>query len=91
MSVVCAVVVVALFLIDVGPVAEAVTCNPTELSSCLAAITGGSAPSRACCSKLKQQEPCLCGYIKNPALKQYVNSSGAKKVLSSCGVTYPKC
>ncbi|QCE12922.1 hypothetical protein DEO72_LG10g4174 [Vigna unguiculata] len=91
MSVVCAVVVVALFLIDVGPVAEAVTCNPTELSSCVPAITGGSKPSSTCCSKLKVQEPCLCNYIKNPSLKQYVNSPGAKKVLSNCGVTYPNC
>ena len=91
MSVVCAVVVLALFLIDVGPVAEAVTCTPTELSPCAAAISSSSPPSGACCTKLKEQKPCLCGYIKNPSLRQYVNSPGAIKVLSSCGVTKPKC
>ncbi|KAG4168930.1 hypothetical protein ERO13_A12G054800v2 [Gossypium hirsutum] len=71
--------------------AEAVTCNPTELSPCLSAFTSSSPPSAACCSKLKAQKPCLCGYIKNPSLKQYVNSPNAKNVASTCGVTYPKC
>ncbi|MBA0655475.1 hypothetical protein Goklo_007955, partial [Gossypium klotzschianum] len=49
--------------------AEAVTCNPAELSPCIPALESSSAPSRDCCSKLKAQQPCLCGYIKNPSLK----------------------
>ncbi|XP_047152909.1 probable non-specific lipid-transfer protein AKCS9 [Vigna umbellata] len=89
-SVVSAVVLVALLLIDVGPLAQA-ACSPAELSPCLPAITSGSSPSGACCTKLKQQKPCLCGYLQNPSLKQYVNSPNAKKVLSACGVPYPKC
>ncbi|KAL8532052.1 hypothetical protein ACS0TY_008599 [Phlomoides rotata] len=73
---------------------EAVTadCNPTELSPCLAAITGGQSPSADCCSKLKAQQPCFCTYLKNPALQQYVASPNAKKVAGICGVTIPaKC
>ncbi|GMJ00705.1 Tracheary Element Differentiation-related 4 [Hibiscus trionum] len=70
---------------------EAVTCSPTELSPCAPAFTSSAAPSAACCSKLKEQQPCLCGYTKNPSLKQYVNSPNAKRVASSCQVPYPKC
>ncbi|KAG8474514.1 hypothetical protein CXB51_031387 [Gossypium anomalum] len=71
--------------------AEAVTCNPTELAPCSAALTSPTPPSSTCCSKLKAQQPCLCTYIKNPSLKQYVNNPNAKKVASTCGVPYPKC
>ncbi|OMO80297.1 hypothetical protein CCACVL1_13085 [Corchorus capsularis] len=71
--------------------AEAVTCNPVALSPCVAAITSGSTPSSACCGKLKEQQPCFCNYLKNPSLRQYVNSPNAKKVASTCGVPYPKC
>ncbi|CAL5372647.1 unnamed protein product [Camellia sinensis] len=36
------------------------TCNPTELSSCVGAITSNTPPSKLCCSKIKEQKPCLC-------------------------------
>ncbi|CAI9752981.1 unnamed protein product [Fraxinus pennsylvanica] len=49
---------------------EAVNCSPLELSSCAEAIMMSLPPSGACCSKLKEQEPCLCGYIKDPSLSQ---------------------
>ncbi|CAN1160877.1 Probable non-specific lipid-transfer protein AKCS9 [Linum perenne] len=67
------------------------TCNPSELSPCLAALTSGSRPTGQCCGKLKQQQPCLCGYIRNPSFRQFVTSPGAKTVLRSCGVAYPSC
>ncbi|XP_062152440.1 non-specific lipid-transfer protein 2-like [Alnus glutinosa] len=86
-----AVVVVAVLLCEAPLTAKAVTCNPTELSPCISAITSSAPPSSACCGKLKEQKPCLCGYIKNPNLKQYVNSPGAKKVARACGVTIPSC
>ncbi|KAK1437358.1 hypothetical protein QVD17_03149 [Tagetes erecta] len=70
---------------------SAVTCAVTELSPCLPAFTSSAPPSANCCTKLKQQTPCLCGYIKNPSLKQYVTSPNAKKVASTCGVSFPKC
>ncbi|XP_031251603.1 non-specific lipid-transfer protein 2-like [Pistacia vera] len=66
-------------------------CSPTELSSCVPAITSSSPPSPTCCSKLREQKPCLCGYLKDPNLRQYVNSPNAKKVASTCGITFPKC
>jgi hypothetical protein len=86
-----AVVVVAVLLCEAPLPAEAVTCNTAELSSCLPAITKSSKPSSVCCGKLKEQKPCFCGYMKNPNLKQYLNSPNAKKVLSTCGVPYPNC
>ncbi|KAE8022061.1 hypothetical protein FH972_007895 [Carpinus fangiana] len=85
------VVVVAVLLCEAPLTAKAVTCNPLELSSCLSAITSSAQPSTTCCGKLREQKPCLCGYIKNPNLKQYVGSPGAKKVASTCGVSIPRC
>ncbi|KAI7736550.1 hypothetical protein M8C21_018025 [Ambrosia artemisiifolia] len=69
----------------------AVTCSVSELSPCLPSFTSSVPPSSQCCSKLKEQKPCLCGYIKNPSLKQYITSPNAKKVSSTCGVPIPKC
>ncbi|BAT83007.1 hypothetical protein VIGAN_04010000 [Vigna angularis var. angularis] len=68
-SVVSAVVLVALLLIDVGPLAQA-ACSASQLTPCIPAITSSSPPSSTCCAKLNEQKPCLCGYLKNPALKQ---------------------
>lgn len=91
-SAMCALVLVALVVVEVGPMAEAaVTCNPTQLTPCLPAINSGSAPSSACCQKLKEQKPCFCGYLKNPSLKQYVNSPNARKTVASCGIPFPTC
>ncbi|KAG2242218.1 hypothetical protein Bca52824_095938, partial [Brassica carinata] len=61
------------------PVAEGVTCSVTELSPCLAAFMSSSPPSASCCAKLREQKPCLCGYMRNPSLRQYVSSPNAKK------------
>ncbi|TMW88306.1 hypothetical protein EJD97_018731 [Solanum chilense] len=72
-------------------VTEAVTCSVTELVPCAAAIMSSQPPSKECCNKLKEQKPCLCGYLKNPSLKQYVNSPNAKKVAKTCGVSTPSC
>ncbi|KAF5750169.1 non-specific lipid-transfer protein 2 [Tripterygium wilfordii] len=72
-------------------VSQAVTCNPSELSSCAPAIASGAAPSSTCCSKVREQRPCLCGYLKNPNLRQFVNSPNARKVSRSCGVPFPNC
>ncbi|XP_059670618.1 non-specific lipid-transfer protein 2-like [Cornus florida] len=83
-------VVMVVLLGEVG-VTSAVTCKAVELSSCYAAITSSQPPSSQCCSKLREQRPCLCGYLKDPNLSQYVNSPGAKRVASACGVSTPKC
>ncbi|XP_011097163.1 non-specific lipid-transfer protein 2 [Sesamum indicum] len=69
----------------------AAPCNPVELSPCLAAISGSQPPSAECCSKLKEQVPCFCDYVKNPVFKPYVDSPNAKKVAATCGVAFPTC
>ncbi|ESQ28727.1 hypothetical protein EUTSA_v10019362mg [Eutrema salsugineum] len=71
---------------DVG-----VVCDAKQLQPCLAAITGGGQPSGDCCAKLKEQQPCLCGFAKNPAFAQYINSANSQKVLAACGVPLPSC
>ncbi|KAF3629972.1 Non-specific lipid-transfer protein 2 [Capsicum annuum] len=85
------VTVLVLLLLAEAHVSSAATCSPAELRPCLGAIRSSSAPTKLCCSKIKQQKSCLCQYLKNPALKQYVNSPAAKKVARTCGVPYPRC
>ncbi|KAL9677217.1 hypothetical protein QQ045_005445 [Rhodiola kirilowii] len=81
-----------LFLLaEFALVAEAVSCNPVQLLPCLNSFITPAPPSPLCCSKLKEQEPCLCGYIKNPAFAPYIKSPNAKTVMRVCHVTYPKC
>ncbi|XP_030955885.1 non-specific lipid-transfer protein 2-like [Quercus lobata] len=89
--VLCAMAVVAMLLFEAPLMAKAVTCSPLQLSSCIAAITSSAPPSSTCCTKLREQRPCLCGYLKDPNLRQYVNSPGARKVASTCGVPFPSC
>lgn len=86
-------VVVAVMMVVAGElqVANAVTCSPTELAPCLSAIISSQPPTAACCNKLREQKPCLCGYIRDPNLKQYVNSAGAKRTANICRVTIPNC
>ncbi|KAK4284172.1 hypothetical protein QN277_001040 [Acacia crassicarpa] len=84
-------VVVVLVAVELPHMTEAVTCSPVALSPCMGAISSSSPPSSQCCQKLKEQKPCLCGYIKNPSFKQYVSSPGGKKVISSCGIPIPTC
>ncbi|XP_047154212.1 non-specific lipid-transfer protein 2-like [Vigna umbellata] len=86
-----AVVVVAVVAMEVAPTAEGVTCSPVELSPCLGAITSSSPPSTVCCQKVREQRPCLCGYLQNPSLKNYVNSPGSRRVATSCGIPFPTC
>ncbi|XP_022868833.1 non-specific lipid-transfer protein 2-like [Olea europaea var. sylvestris] len=70
---------------------ESATCTPTALSPCMSAISSGTPPSKLCCSKIKEQQPCLCQYLKDPNLRKFVNSPNAKKIASTCGVPQPKC
>ncbi|KAI3833114.1 hypothetical protein MKX03_021392 [Papaver bracteatum] len=66
-------------------------CVATELQPCLGAITSPAPPTALCCTKLKQQQSCLCQYVKDPNLAKYVNSPNAKKMAQKCGVPIPKC
>lgn len=69
----------------------AVTCEPSQLAPCLTSIMAGTPPPPKCCTKLKEQKPCLCRYIKDPNFGKYVKSPGAKKVVKACRVAVPKC
>lgn len=68
-----------------------VTCTAMELEPCLSAFTSGEKPTGECCTKLDEQKPCLCDYIKNPAYKKYVDSPNARKVLAACNIPLPSC
>ncbi|KAL7589821.1 non-specific lipid-transfer protein 2 [Lactuca sativa] len=87
---VIAVVILVLSLTG-SQMATAATCSVTELSPCLPAFTSSATPTAQCCAKLKEQKPCLCGYIRNPSLRSYVTSPNARKVASTCGVPIPQC
>ncbi|KAJ4796794.1 Protease inhibitor/seed storage/lipid transfer family protein [Rhynchospora pubera] len=80
-----------LMLLLTSPSVVSLTCKPTELAPCAAAILYSLPPSDACCSKLKEQKPCLCQYQKDPSLHGYVNSKNSKKVGTACGVPAPSC
>ncbi|XP_021657220.1 non-specific lipid-transfer protein 2-like [Hevea brasiliensis] len=91
MSCVACLVVVVVLSGEILDVSQAVTCNPLALSPCASAMTSSSPPSAICCSKLKEQRPCLCQYLKNPNLQKLVNSPNAKKVATTCGSPFPNC
>nr|KYP44019.1 Non-specific lipid-transfer protein 2 [Cajanus cajan] len=87
-----AIVLLALLLVEVIPTGESVTCSPVELSPCLwAVINSSSRPTNTCCQKLREQRPCLCGYLKNPSLRQYINSPDAIRVAHFCWIPFPTC
>ncbi|KAI9088577.1 hypothetical protein K1719_029691 [Acacia pycnantha] len=83
-------VMLALFCAETE-VSMAVTCNALQLSACASAITSSTPPTSLCCTKLKEQRPCLCGYMKNPNLQKLVNSPNARKVADACASPFPTC
>ena len=78
-------------LLCAGVVADAATCDATQLTPCAGAIIGSAPPTSACCSRLKEQQPCLCTYARDPNLQRYVNSPNGKKALAACRVPVPSC
>ncbi|KAL9269176.1 Non-specific lipid-transfer protein 2-like protein [Drosera capensis] len=77
---------VVLLLQQAAVTGAQVKCDPMQLSACATVILQSLPPSPECCTKLKEQRPCLCGYMKGPSLKPYIYSPGARKVTNSCGV-----
>ncbi|KAK8518897.1 hypothetical protein V6N12_012136 [Hibiscus sabdariffa] len=69
---------------------ETVTCDPTQLAPCMPALLSLD-PSIECCRKLREQQPCLCGYMKDPAFSQFVTNPASKTIASICNVPWPKC
>ncbi|KAK3138086.1 hypothetical protein QOZ80_5AG0364290 [Eleusine coracana subsp. coracana] len=71
---------------------EAATkCEATQLSPCAGAIIGNAAPTAACCSRMREQQPCMCTYARDPNLQRYVDSPNGKKVMAACKVPVPSC
>ncbi|XP_018452464.1 non-specific lipid-transfer protein 2 [Raphanus sativus] len=66
-------------------------CNPMQLMPCEEAIVKGSNPSKLCCDRLKQQQHCVCQYMKNPNFKSFLGSPNAKKIATHCHCPIPKC
>lgn len=85
-----AIFVVFVLLMTAGSVVAG-NCNPAMLSPCLTAFTGPSQPSKTCCTRLNQQKPCLCQYVRNPSFQKYLKSPNAQKVSKACHVPIPKC
>ncbi|KAI3747785.1 hypothetical protein L6452_10438 [Arctium lappa] len=83
--------VAAMMVLITIPGTAAVNCNYMELVPCADAISSSQAPSAACCSKVKEQRPCFCGYLRDPNLRQFVSPATAQRVASQCGVSIPQC
>ncbi|XP_062180441.1 non-specific lipid-transfer protein 2-like [Phragmites australis] len=69
----------------------ATACDATKLTPCAGAIIGNAPPTAACCSRMKEQQPCMCAYARDPNLKRYVNSPNGKKTMAACKVPVPRC
>ncbi|KAI3500152.1 hypothetical protein L1887_35969 [Cichorium endivia] len=82
--------VLVMVVMDNVQMTNAATCNAQELLPCAVFLVSGATPSVACCSKLKAQQPCFCEYVKDPRVGQNINSPNAKKIVSACGVSFPK-
>ncbi|KAM7524235.1 hypothetical protein LguiA_014137 [Lonicera macranthoides] len=72
-------------------VTESVTCVFTELEPCFLPLMVDVPPSDECCAKFKEQEPCLCGYIKDPVYAEFIKSPLAPKVEQTCAIPAPQC
>ncbi|CAN7123252.1 unnamed protein product [Brassica rapa subsp. narinosa] len=74
------------------------SCDPMQLIPCEEAILKGSKPSDTCCTRLNQQQHCVCQYMKNPNFKSFLDSliyvyhsPNAKKIATDCHCPKPKC
>lgn len=90
-NIIIAVIALAVIMAEVE-VTTAVNCDIAQLAPCLPVIQNPNLdPTPTCCAVVKEQVPCFCDYLRDPHLAPYVNSPGAKKITSFCGVSYPKC
>ncbi|GMH27206.1 hypothetical protein Nepgr_029049 [Nepenthes gracilis] len=75
-----AVAVASTMLLEEAVLTHAVTCNPSALSPCAAALLPAVPPSTTCCVRLREQTPCLCGYYRSPSLQPYLGGNGPRKI-----------
>lgn len=82
---VAAMAVLLLLAAAAAPGAEA-ACDALQLSPCASAIIGNASPSASCCSRMKEQQPCLCQYARDPSYRSYVTSPSAQRAVKACNV-----
>ncbi|KAK3036545.1 hypothetical protein RJ639_030986 [Escallonia herrerae] len=82
---------IAILLLCKVSVAKAVECDVAELAICAPVFTLSQPPSKACCSKVREQQPCLYEYLKDPLLKPFVDFPYARRAVKACYVPSPKC
>ncbi|KAL4205440.1 hypothetical protein AMTRI_Chr01g114610 [Amborella trichopoda] len=85
------VVVVMVSMANVSIGGCAASCNSQGLNVCAGALFNFIPPSTSCCSKLKQQAPCMCQYSKDPHLHNFIASPNAKNIAQKCGTPLPNC
>ena len=71
-----------------GPPAK---CNPLALRPCAALVIYGARPSGECCAKVRELEPCLCRYSRNPDLRRFINSREGRRIAAVCRVRRLRC
>ena len=81
----------AVVVLMAAPPGADAACDATQLTPCAGAIIGNAAPTPGCCSRMKEQQPCMCQYARDPNLQRYVNSPNGKKVMAACKVPVPSC
>lgn len=96
-SSVAAALVLAFALVTMGGVgaveaaAAAAACNPSLLTPCAGpALFGGPVPA-ACCTQLRAQQGCLCGYARSPNYGGYIRSPNAARLFAVCRFPMPRC
>ncbi|KAK7308256.1 hypothetical protein VNO77_41858 [Canavalia gladiata] len=65
------------------------SCNIMELVPCANAFTTSTLPSPECCERLKEQQSCICQYMNDPTLVNFINTPNAKLISDTCGSPIP--
>ncbi|CAA7043172.1 unnamed protein product [Microthlaspi erraticum] len=87
----CAILLILVVAQENRVAAAVAKCDPMQLFPCKDAISFGIAPTKECCTKVGQQQHCVCQYLKDPHFKSFLNSPNAKKIANDCHYPYPKC
>ncbi|ERN17259.1 hypothetical protein AMTRI_Chr12g235180 [Amborella trichopoda] len=66
-------------------------CDVSTLTPCGRAFYYSQPPTATCCSRLQDQKPCYCQYLKDPRYSGFINSRKGKSILDACKVSIPKC
>ncbi len=77
--------VLLLCMAESVPQVRGTSCNPTSLSACGSAVTGGTPPTSQCCTELQNADvPCLCNTYANS--EPAADVTAAIALLGECDV-----